>query len=198
MTNERIVRRYFPAIACFLIAIVAYLQARGLVQLLVLALGGSPERASSPPPCHEVPPPVATAPKSAQVVVERNPFDSLPAPLNDSRSLGNTSTSRAASPAFSTMMVTPSAPLSLLRSVRVVPETADGKVVGLRLFGIRPTSLLGTLGLRNGDRLESINGFEVGNPEKALEAYARLRTAPRLHLSLQRSGHPLELDLNII
>jgi general secretion pathway protein C len=88
-------------------------------------------------------------------------------------------------------------PLSLLRSVRVVPEQKDGKLVGLRLFGIRSGSLLGALGLKNGDRLESINGFSVASPEKALEAYARLRTASRLDVRLNRVGKPVDLSLNI-
>jgi hypothetical protein len=39
------------------------------------------------------------------------------------------------------------------------------------LFGIRPDTLLGTLGLENGDRLQTINGFDMASPEKALEAY---------------------------
>lgn len=86
---------------------------------------------------------------------------------------------------------------ALLRSVRVVPEQRDGKIVGLRLFGIRPSSLLGALGLQNGDRVESINGFSVASPEKALEAYARLRTASRLSLHLDRAGRPVDLNLNI-
>ncbi|HEY4106006.1 MAG TPA: type II secretion system protein GspC, partial [Polyangiaceae bacterium] len=50
----------------------------------------------------------------------------------------------------------------LMKSARIVPETKDGKVLGIRLFGIRPDTLLGTLGLQNGDRLESINGFNMG------------------------------------
>ncbi len=86
----------------------------------------------------------------------------------------------------------------LLRAVRVVPEMRDGRTVGLRLFGIRPGTLLASLGVRNGDRLESINGFEVANPEKALEAYARLRSAQQLRLRLTRACAPLELSLNII
>src|SRR5690606_26542276 len=40
----------------------------------------------------------------------------------------------------------------LMRSARIVPEKgADGKTVGIRLFGIRPDTLLGSLGLQNGD-----------------------------------------------
>jgi general secretion pathway protein C len=76
----------------------------------------------------------------------------------------------------------------LMKSVRIVPETKDGKVLGIRLFGIKPDALLGTLGLQNGDRLESINGFNMGSPEKALEAYARLRTASQLDVTVNRRG----------
>lgn len=85
----------------------------------------------------------------------------------------------------------------LMRSARVVPEQQDGKVVGVRLFGIRPDTLLGTLGLENGDRLETINGFAMASPEKALEAYARLRTAEKLTVSVNRRGQPVTIDFNI-
>ena len=85
----------------------------------------------------------------------------------------------------------------LMRSARIVPETKDGKVVGVRLFGIRPDTLLGTLGLQNGDRLESINGFNMASPEKALEAYARLRTANNLNVKVNRRGSPVSIDFRI-
>jgi general secretion pathway protein C len=85
----------------------------------------------------------------------------------------------------------------LMRSARVVPEQQDGKVVGVRLFGIRPDTLLGTLGLENGDRLETINGFAMASPEKALEAYARLRTAEKLTVSVNRRGQPVTIEFNI-
>lgn len=86
----------------------------------------------------------------------------------------------------------------LMRSARIVPEKgADGKTVGIRLFGIRPETLLGTLGLLNGDRLETINGFNMGNPEDALNAYARLRTANKLAVQVTRRGKPMTIDFNI-
>jgi general secretion pathway protein C len=85
----------------------------------------------------------------------------------------------------------------LMRSARIVPEQKDGKVVGIRLFGIRPDTLLGTLGLQNGDRLEAINGFTMASPEKALEAYARLRTASNLNVKLTRRGSPATIDYRI-
>jgi general secretion pathway protein C len=85
----------------------------------------------------------------------------------------------------------------LMRSARIVPEKEGDKVVGIRMFGIRPDSLLGTLGLENGDRLSSINGFEMSDPQKALEAYARLRTADNLTVSVNRKGKPMNIDFHI-
>ncbi|HLM72430.1 MAG TPA: type II secretion system protein GspC [Polyangiaceae bacterium] len=85
----------------------------------------------------------------------------------------------------------------LMRSARIVPEKEGDKIVGIRLFGIRPESLLGTLGIENGDRLQSINGFEMSDPQKALEAYARLRSAERLTVTVNRRGKPMNIDFNI-
>lgn len=85
----------------------------------------------------------------------------------------------------------------LMRSARIVPEQQNGKVVGIRMFGIRPDTLLGTLGFQTGDRLESINGFNMASPEKALEAYARLRTASNLNVKINRRGKPMSIDFRI-
>jgi general secretion pathway protein C len=85
----------------------------------------------------------------------------------------------------------------LMRQARIVPEQENGKVVGIRLFGVRQDTLLGTLGMENGDRLQQINGFDIASPEKALEAYARLRTADKLNISLNRRGQQMNLDYNI-
>jgi general secretion pathway protein C len=85
----------------------------------------------------------------------------------------------------------------LMRQARIVPEQENGKIVGIRLFGVRPETLLGALGMENGDRLEKINGFDMTSPEKALEAYARLRTSDHLTVSVNRRGAPMNLDYNI-
>lgn len=85
----------------------------------------------------------------------------------------------------------------LMRSARIVPEQKDGKTVGIRLFGIRSDTLLGTLGMQNGDRLEKINGYDMASPEKALEAYARLRTASKLTVTLSRRGTPMTIEYQI-
>jgi general secretion pathway protein C len=85
----------------------------------------------------------------------------------------------------------------LMRQARVVPEQENGRVVGIRLFGVKPDTLLGVLGMSNGDRLQTINGFDMASPEKALEAYARLRTADKLTVQINRGGQNMNLDYNI-
>jgi general secretion pathway protein C len=43
-----------------------------------------------------------------------------------------------------------------------------------------------------------LNGFDMSNPEKMLEAYARLRTgADRLQIHLTRAGKPINVDYTI-
>ena len=85
----------------------------------------------------------------------------------------------------------------LMRQARIVPVQENGRTVGVRLNGIKADTLLGVLGMQNGDVLKTINGFDMGSPEKALEAYARLRTADKLTLSVNRGGKDFNLDYNI-
>ncbi len=83
---------------------------------------------------------------------------------------------------------------SLMRTARVIPHEEDGRVVGVKLYGIRRTSLLGRLGLQNGDMLRTINGFDMTSPDSALEAYARLRNSNNITVALNRRGKPLTVE----
>ena len=85
----------------------------------------------------------------------------------------------------------------LMRSARVVPHEENGRVVGVKLYGIRKSSLFGKLGLQNGDMLRTINGFDMGSPDSALEAYAKLRSATNLSLALVRRGNAVTMEYNI-
>jgi general secretion pathway protein C len=85
----------------------------------------------------------------------------------------------------------------LMRQARVIPEQENGRTVGIRMMGVKADSLLGVLGMQNGDRLQTINGFDMSSPEKALEAYARLRTADKLTVQVNRGGKNMNLDYNI-
>lgn len=85
----------------------------------------------------------------------------------------------------------------LMRMARILPYQEGGRTIGVKLFGIRRTSVLARLGLENGDVLRTINGYDMSSPDKALEAYTRLRSSDRLTVSVQRRGTPMTLDFNI-
>ena len=74
---------------------------------------------------------------------------------------------------------------SLMRTARVIPHQENGQTVGVKLYGIRRNSLLGRLGLKNGDMLRTINGFDLSDPASALEAFATLRTKDNLSIALK-------------
>jgi general secretion pathway protein C len=86
---------------------------------------------------------------------------------------------------------------SLMKTARVIPHEENGRVVGVRLYGIRRTSLLGRLGVRNGDMLRTINGFDMTSPDSALEAYTRLRTADQLTLAVKRQNNDMTIEYTI-
>lgn len=86
-------------------------------------------------------------------------------------------------------------PMEVGGGARVVPSMKDGKPAGLKLYAIRPTSLFAKIGLTNGDTVVTINGHDVTNAEKALEAYRKLRDATRIDIAIVRRGQPLTLVL---
>lgn len=86
---------------------------------------------------------------------------------------------------------------SIMKTARVIPHEENGRVVGMKLYGIRRTSLLGKLGIRNGDMLRTINGFDMTSPDTALEAYSRLRTADALSLAVKRQNKEMTIEYNI-
>jgi general secretion pathway protein C len=85
----------------------------------------------------------------------------------------------------------------LMRSARIVPEKENGKTVGIRLFGVRPDTLFGVLGMHNGDRIDSINGFDLSSPDAGLQAFAKLKTASHLTINVNRNGKKQNIDYNI-
>lgn len=73
-------------------------------------------------------------------------------------------------------------------------QTKDG---GVKLSGIKSTSILNSLGMKNGDTLRSINGYDMSDQDKALEAYAKLKTAKQLTIQLERDKSPITISIGI-
>jgi general secretion pathway protein C len=85
----------------------------------------------------------------------------------------------------------------LSRSARIVPEMKDGKAAGFRLFAVRPDGPFALIGMQNGDIISSINGLEITSPEKALEVYAKLKSASHLSLGMERNGQKITKEYTI-
>jgi general secretion pathway protein C len=68
---------------------------------------------------------------------------------------------------------------------------------GMRLSGIKPNDIMSKLGMKNGDLLQSINGFDMSDPDKAVDAYAKLRSAGKLAITVNRDGAPFTIDIQI-
>ncbi|MFP2932029.1 hypothetical protein ACLESO_44070 [Pyxidicoccus sp. 3LG] len=79
----------------------------------------------------------------------------------------------------------------LSHQVRIVPAFREGQSQGLKLFAIRPGSLIAKLGLQNGDVVQRVNGQSLKTPEGALAAYENLREARHIELDLERGGAPV-------
>jgi general secretion pathway protein C len=84
-----------------------------------------------------------------------------------------------------------------LLNARAVPVTQDGRTLGIRMTGVKPGSVLALIGIESGDVLMTVNGYEIADPQKALEAYARLRTAERMTLTLRRANRDRTVDFTV-
>lgn len=68
---------------------------------------------------------------------------------------------------------------------------------GMRVSGIKQDDVLSELGMKTGDMLQSINGFDMTDPDKAVDAYAKLRKAGQLDIQMTRDGAPITIGVKI-
>jgi general secretion pathway protein C len=85
----------------------------------------------------------------------------------------------------------------LATQARIVPSFKDGKANGFKLFSIRPNSLYAKIGIKNGDVVQQINGYELNSPDKALEIYSKLKDASSISVDLLRRGKAKSLSYSI-
>jgi len=88
-------------------------------------------------------------------------------------------------------------PMAVADGARVIPAMTGGKVVGFKLYAIRPNSVFAHLGFVNGDTLVSVNGFALTSAEAGLDVYTKLREATSLEFEVQRAGKTVLLDLSV-
>lgn len=82
-------------------------------------------------------------------------------------------------------------PLLLRGSARVTPHVEGGRPAGFRIHRMPAGGIYQGLGLRNDDVIRAVNGHPLTSPDKALEAYTRLRKASRVVLAITRGDRKL-------
>jgi hypothetical protein len=87
-------------------------------------------------------------------------------------------------------------PTLLARSVQAVPASEGGHV-GIRVRGNRGSTLLGALGLRDGDLLVGLNGHPLDSADHWIEALSVLQHSERLGVAVMRAGRPMQIDVEI-
>ena len=79
-------------------------------------------------------------------------------------------------------------PMAVAKGARIVPSVKNGKANGFKLYAIRPSSVYAKLGLKNGDTIHAVNGFELTTPDKALEVYSKVKESNNLEIDVTRRG----------
>ncbi|HEX6245797.1 MAG TPA: type II secretion system protein GspC [Polyangiales bacterium] len=150
------------------------------------------------PPPSAAPPPPPPPPPAANAGEERPP----PAPKSsiseEELNAGITQVSDTNYSVSRTLLdKVLSAQSELMRAARVIPYEENGRVVGVKVYGIRRAALLGKLGIQNGDVLRTINGFDLSSPDSALEAYTKLRSMDQFSIAMIRRGQPRTMEYQV-
>jgi hypothetical protein len=85
----------------------------------------------------------------------------------------------------------------LARTTRTKTVKRHGTPVGLSLTRIESGGLFEHLGLKPGDVLRTVNGFDVASVDGMLSARTQLGSAPSLSLALMRGGQPMTLEYRV-
>lgn len=84
------------------------------------------------------------------------------------------------------------------KAARTVPRTTGTK--GLSLYSIKHNGVLYALGFRSGDVVQRVNGLELSDPTKVLDAYAKLKDAAAFIVEIERrrSTTPVKITIEVV
>ena len=81
---------------------------------------------------------------------------------------------------------------------RLVPHYAEGELRGVKLVGVRLSSLCSAFGIRSGDVLVAVAGKPVAASDPAgADLFEALREAPVVTIDLLRRGRPVKIQVQI-
>lgn len=89
----------------------------------------------------------------------------------------------------------------VMKSSRLVPTVKDGKSIGFKIFAIRPDSILGRLGVLNGDLLLAIDGMPTVDADATMAAFEAMKGVGPGHtykMDFERRAAPLTLNWKVV
>lgn len=85
----------------------------------------------------------------------------------------------------------------VMTDARLTPKASGGRVEGFLVTEIKPKGIFDAIGLKNGDVLTKINGYDIDSPEKAVQVLSALRGQTNIDLDILRAGKPASLHYTI-
>lgn len=85
----------------------------------------------------------------------------------------------------------------IMSDARLTPKVSDAGVEGFTVTEIKPSGVFDAIGIKDGDVLTKINGYEIDSPEKAVQVLSALRGQTSIDLDILRNGQPKSLHYTI-
>ncbi|MFQ5464610.1 MAG: type II secretion system protein GspC [Thermodesulfobacteriota bacterium] len=85
----------------------------------------------------------------------------------------------------------------VLKDARLTPMLENGAVAGFQVTEIRARGVFDALGLKNGDILKRVNGYEITSPEKAVQVLSALKGQRSIDLDVVRGGASMSFHYDI-
>ena len=85
----------------------------------------------------------------------------------------------------------------VMTDARLTPRVSGGRVEGFLVTEIKTRGIFDAIGLKNGDVLTKINGYDIDSPEKAVQVLSALRGQTNIDLDILRAGKPKSLHYTI-
>jgi hypothetical protein len=87
----------------------------------------------------------------------------------------------------------------LMTEAKAVPEIDEhGNSIGFRTVYLKEGSLFEKIGIKGGDVLTRINGYELNSLEKSMQLFSQLRSANKFTIDLKRGDRPITLDYSVV
>lgn len=85
----------------------------------------------------------------------------------------------------------------LMSQIRIRPHFNRGRPDGLSVNNIKRGSIFGTMGMKNGDIIQGVNGKKIKTVDDVMSLYQQLNSVSDIALEIKRRGKPMTMKYQI-